>query len=332
MVDEAGVTHTRPGAPMDIRTIEVFNEVDYDHEYDPVTYTAAFDAVVRGVREFADPEKTIKFVGLNLPNIDNGAKVSLWATHFLNASNHAPDAVDALNFIGYHAYPTNGGYSRDDPGTLSRMFDYVDDYIANTVKPVDAIIAALSPTTRTVLDETGADMDGVLGPGPPPGNNARYWVAAAGYWAYMFARAANESTTVVQCGASQLMDAPFQEPSVTLLDWETGLGTARFWAVRLLVEELQLGDAMVSTTSASAGGGAPANAVHAMGVAGADGRRKLLLVNKRNAWAAVAVAGAQCTRLRVVDEFNGLQPARDEACAGGAFALAPFATAVASFA
>lgn len=103
MVDEAGVTHTRPGPPMDIRTIEVFNEVDYEHAYDPATYTAAFDAVVRGVRAFADPGKTIKFVGLNLPNIDTGAKVAAWATHFLNASNHAPDAADALDFIGYHA-------------------------------------------------------------------------------------------------------------------------------------------------------------------------------------------------------------------------------------
>jgi hypothetical protein len=103
MVDEAGVTHTRPGPPLDIRTIEVFNEVDYEHGYTPETYTAAFDAVVRGVRAFADPAKTIKFVGLNLPNIDDGAKVAAWATYFLNASNHAPDAVDALDFIGYHA-------------------------------------------------------------------------------------------------------------------------------------------------------------------------------------------------------------------------------------
>jgi hypothetical protein len=330
MVDEAGVTHTRPGPPMDIRTIEVFNEVDYEHGYDPETYTAAFDAVVRGVRTFADPDKNIKFVGLNLPNIDSGKKVAAWATYFLTASNHAPDVADALDFIGYHAYPTNGGYSRDDPSTFSKMFDYADTFIEQTVLPVDAIIAALSPGTRTVLDETGADMDNVLGPGSPPDNNARYWVAAAGYWAYTFARAANESATVVQCGASQLMDAPGQEPSVSLLDWETGLGTARFWAVRLLVEELVLGDATVATTSVSTGAGASSNEVHALGFAG-GGRKKLLLINKRNAWVEVQVAGAVCTQLRVIDEFNQLSPARDATCAGGGFVLAPFATAVASF-
>ena len=103
MVDEAGVTHTRPGKPLNITTIEVFNEVDYEHGYTPQLYTAAFDAVVAGVREHADPGKTVKFVGLNLPNIDDGKKVAAWATYFLNASNHAPEAVDALNFIGYHA-------------------------------------------------------------------------------------------------------------------------------------------------------------------------------------------------------------------------------------
>ncbi len=226
--------------------------------------------------------------------------------------------------------PTNGGYSRDDPNTLSRLFDYVDAYIETTVKPVDAIIAALSPGTRTVLDETGADMDHVLGPGAPPANNARYWVAAAGYWAYMLARAANESSTVVQVGASQLMDAPGQEPSVTLLDWETGLGTARFWAVRLLVEELAAGDAVVATTSVSVGGSAGSSDVHALGFGG-GGRRKLLLINKRNAWVRVTLTAPSCTRLRVIDEANGLQPARDEPCAGGEFSLAPFATAVASF-
>lgn len=148
----------------------------------------------------------------------------------------------------------------------------------------------------------------------------------------MLARAANESATVVQVGASQLMDAPGQEPSVTLLDWATGLGTARFWAVRLLVEEVTLGDAAVATTAVSAGAGAASSDVHALGFGDGGGRKKLLLINKRNAWVDVRVAGAACTRLRVIDEFNQLSPARDVPCAGGAFALAPFATAVASFA
>lgn len=103
MVDEAGVTHTRPSGPLNITLIEVFNEVDYEHGYTPELYTASFDAVVQGVRRAADPGKTISFVGLNLPNIDSGVKVAQWATYFLNTSNHAPDTRDALQYIGYHA-------------------------------------------------------------------------------------------------------------------------------------------------------------------------------------------------------------------------------------
>jgi hypothetical protein len=31
------------------------------------------------------------------------------------------------------------------------------------------------------------------------------------------------------------MDAPGQEPSVTMLDWSTGLGTAKYWVNDLLL-------------------------------------------------------------------------------------------------
>jgi len=346
MVDEAGVTHTRPSGPLNITLIEVFNEVDYEHGYTPELYTASFDAVVQGVRAAADPGKTISFVGLNLPNIDSGAKVAAWATYFLNASNHATDARDALQYIGYHAYPTNGGYT-PDPTTFARLFDYADTLMEGTVKPVDAVIAALSPGTRTVLDETGTDMDGVLSGGggsSPPNDNPRYWVAAAGYWAYIYARASNDSSTVVQVGASQFMDAPGQEPSVTLVDWASGNGTARFWVVRLFVETFDVGVSQrlstttVSDAAAAAGSGSNSSAVYAMGFSGGKGGKGgVLLINKRNAWANVTVAckggACQCEGVRVVDEFNGLSPARTVQCDVGtgstaAVQLAPYATAI----
>ena len=210
------------------------------------------------------------------------------------------------------------------------MFDYVDTYIAG-VKRVDAVIAALSPTTLTYLDETGTDMDGVLGPGAPPDNNPRYWVAAAGSFAYMFARAANESSTVAQVGASQLMDAPGQEPSVTLLDWSSGLGTARFWVVKLLLESIAPGDALVATAVAVATPGADADALFAVGVAVAGGgARRILLINKRNAWADVALAGARCASVKTIDEATRLGPARDDDCA--ALRLAPYAVSVVTLA
>ena len=281
-----------------------------------------------GVRKFADPAHRIKFVGLNNPNIDSAATLLQWGEYFLNASHHAPGVgLDALSYIGFHAYPTNGPYS-PNPTSFALLFDYVDDFIATKVLPMEALIAQLSPATEIVLDETGTDMDGVLGAGPPPGNNPRYWVASAAYWAYMWARAAVDCARVRVVGASQLMDAPGQEPSVTMLDWASGQGTARLWAVALLVRELAQGSALAAASVAVAGGAA-AGALHAL----AAGDR-LLLINQRNAWATAAVAcsaggACACSSVAVIDELTGLQPAREGACGpGNTVLLAPYATAV----
>jgi hypothetical protein len=336
-VDEAGATINRPEGAAAISQIEVFNEVDYEHGYNPVTYTKSFDAVVRGVRKYADPQKTIRFVGLSLPNIDSKQTIVTWANYFLNTSNHDADVQDALNAIGFHAYPTNGPYS-PDPSSFENMFAYVDNFVQEVLS-VDTIIAKLSPSTVIYLDETGTDMDGVLGPGSPPDNNPRYWVAAASYWAYMYAKCANESTSVAAVGASQLMDAPGQEPSVTLLDWSTGLGTARFWIVRLFVESFLKGDSFVQTTSVSTGNGTDGSDVFAMGyISAASGNEKrLLLINKRNAYSTITMTcggngeSCICNGYKVIDEANGLNPARDEAqCSNGVLQLAPFATAIVS--
>jgi len=353
MTDEAGILHNRPGGPLNITTLEIFNEVDYEHGYTVEQYTQSFDAVVLGVRraEAASsarpPTAAIKFVGMNLPNIDDGSKVASWAAYFLNASNHSPEVQGtALDYIGYHAYPTNGPYKRDDPNSFSLLFEYVDSYIEGHVLALDGVIATLSPNTRTVLDETGADMDGVLGEGPPPDNNPRYWVAAASYWAYMYMRSANDSSTVVQCGSSQLMDAPGQEPSVTLLDWSSGNGTARFWVVRLFVETFDVGATLrhATVTTSTGGDGIGTSAVYAMGVSKLKGSGGwgLLLINKRNAWVTVSLACnsgggntttttplCNCASMRVIDEFNRLLPAREEACESQeSVVLAPYATAV----
>ena len=40
----------------------------------------------------------------------------------------------------------------------------------------------------------------------------------------------------------------FQYPSVSLLNWTDGRGNARFWALKLLLEEFSAGDIMVSST------------------------------------------------------------------------------------
>lgn len=228
------------------------------------------------------------------------------------------------------------------------MFDYADQLVS-TVVAVDAVISALSPHTRTALDETGTDMDGVLEPGvPPPANNPRYWVAAAGYFAYLYCRipgaglspaaaAAGASSSVRVLGASQLMDAPGQEPSVTLLDWVSGQGTSRLWVVKLLRDATAIGDTLPPTVAEDAGGGTASVFAQAFEspAGGACGAR-LVLINKVNSPANVTLAappsGCACAQVMVLDELSGLEPARSVACGvAGAMQLAPFAIGVVSF-
>ena len=99
--DELGKRHTS-GHFLNITIWEIFNEPDYEHGHTAESYTLEFDAIVAGIRRHADPGKKIQFVGMNNPNIDDEAKVVEWARYFLNASNHAPEARDALDYIGYH--------------------------------------------------------------------------------------------------------------------------------------------------------------------------------------------------------------------------------------
>eukprot|EP00937_MAST-01D_sp_MAST-1D-sp2_P004543 g4543.t1 len=314
--DELGVKHTS-GHFLNITTWEIFNEPDYEHGHTVQSYTEEFDAIVAGIRRHADPGRKMRFVGMNNPNIDDQAKVVGWAEYFLNASNHAPDVRDALGaggYIGYHAYPT-AEYPMRSADDLSRLFDYVDDFVDNKVTAVQAVVSRLSPGTVTMLDECGT-VGPILGGLADP----MYWVASGAYWAYFWARAAvRHGASVGVVGQSQFMDSPDREPGVTMMDWTTGNGTAKYWTTRLIVESTAMGDIFRQTETDA---GAP---VYAQAFThGAE--RRVLLINKQNALTSVAVAGAASAR--VVDQLTNQGPPREEAGLNGTIKLGPFATAV----
>ena len=339
-VDEADEFHFS-GHFLNISHVEVFNEVDYEHEYDAVTYTKAFDAVVQGIRRMTKPSThaRFRFNGLSLPNIDDSEKVERWVSYFLNASNHAEDCRDALHSIGYHAYPTNGPYT-PDPATFSQMFTYVDAFVQE-VAAVDALIQTHSPSTETFLDECGTDMDQVLNLLlSPPLNNVDYWVASGSYFAYLFAQVSLiENTTVKVVGESQLMDSYPQEPSVTMMDWVTGNGTARYWTLKMLLDEFSLGDRFVGTwcsnsTSLFAQGFLSSTKLE-MDDAGSS-VKKVLLINKMYATTRVTINLSEASSPTwcsgfMIDESTLLGPSRPVTCdASGSLTLPPYATAVVS--
>lgn len=111
--DEYGQPHVSAAAPLNVSLVEIYNEVDYEHGHTPQSYTLEYDAIVDGIRRWADPTHQLRFVGLSLPNIDDTPTVVTWATYFLNASNHQGSTPAALDYIGYHAYPTYGNFTPD---------------------------------------------------------------------------------------------------------------------------------------------------------------------------------------------------------------------------
>lgn len=319
--DECGKYH-ESGHHFNITIWEVYNEVIHEHAQTVESYTKDFDAIVQGIRRWADPEHRIRFVGINHANIDTQATVQAWAKYFLDPSNHEDGARDALNFIGYHSYPTNGGYT-SNPASFAHLFEYVDTFVAE-VQGTNELLAGISPATKTMLDECGTLAGKMLPDRSNPLSGPLYWVASGASFVYLYARvAALSGDGIPVVGMSQLMDDNGQEPGVSMIDWNNGKGTARYWALRLLRENCQTGDVFLPT---SATGG---TAVFAQGLRSSSGECRVLLVNKQWSTAEVTLTGAAGCTAQVVDATSNEDPPRSMDCdSDGRIELDAYATAV----
>jgi len=245
-VDEEGVTHRNLGQTYDLTHWEVFNEPEGCHGLDVQSYTKQFDAIVTGVRKTVDPERKIKWVGLAL----SGREMD-WITYFLNPANHDPQVLP-LDYISFHFYASAN--SRTDPNGYSSFFDQADGFFIEA-QTIMNLKNQLNPTTKIDCDELG-----VILPGDTDNNAAPfpliYWNAAAGFYAYLFGNMAPMGYDVL--GESQfagvppipewdILDAQFS--GVSMVNWTTGEGTARYWVLRLLLDTWQPGDKFVSQTA-----------------------------------------------------------------------------------
>ena len=118
-------------------------------------------------------------------------------------------------------------------------------------------------------------------------------------YAYVFGEVAKLGIEIV--GESQMVGYPKQWPSVSMVDWNTGQPNARFWVLKLLHSNFGPGDKLVRTNIETP-------SVYGLGFVTRDGKRKVLLVNKRM-WTVVAsVPGATGGQFEVVDQQTGFQP------------------------
>ena len=290
--DELGKRH-ESGHHYSIPYWEVLNEPDLEHHMSPELYTRVYDAMVSAMRRL-QPET--KFVGASLAYPSGNPR---FFEYFLDHKNHKPGIP--LDFISYHFYAVPA--LEETPEVQQYTFFAQADGFLNIVRYIEAIRQRLSPETGTMINEIGAisaDDRAQSRPGhvtkPIP---LSYWNLAAAMYAYIFAELSRMGIDVA--GESQLVGYPTQYPSVSMVDWETGKPNPRYWVLKLLRDSFHPGDKLVKTQS-------PTPNVFAWGVISADGKRHVLLINKRDRQVEMTIPGAANGDMQYVDVTTGFRP------------------------
>lgn len=216
---------------------EILNEPEYEHAFGAADYTKLYDAIVSRLHRV---NRHLKFTGASLAIPDQGEE---FFRYFLDPSHHAPGVP--LDAISYHFYALEK--EKEPIETEATKFFAQADHFLSTVNKIEGIRKRLSPATETQINETGCIAASDQGDGPEKMSGAgiapTYWNLCAATFAYVTGNLARAGIEVV--GASQLMGHPGQYPSVSLLDWTTGLPNARYDSLKLLIDHLLPGDRLV---------------------------------------------------------------------------------------
>lgn len=309
--DEFGERH-ESGYHYSIPYWEVLNEIDFEHHFDAETYTRLYDEIVLAMKQV---QPDLRFVGLALavpiePH---------YFEYFLDHTNHKP-AVP-LDFISYHFYamPTPDQTPEVEQFTY---FDQADGFL-KTVRYIESIRKRLSPETRTTIDELGGISADDADQGKPghivkPIENS-YWNLAGALYAYLFGELSKIGIDVA--GESQLVGFPTQYPSVSMVDWNDGKPNARLWVLKLLHDSFAAGDKLVEIESNQP-------YVYSLAFATQDGKKRVLLVNKRDRTFDITVTGATGGRLDYVDQTTSFQPPATMNLSGETLKLGGYSVAV----
>ena len=307
--DEFGKRHDS-GHHYKIDYWEILNEVDFEHSMTPQTYTRVYDAVEEAIHR-VDPKITC--VGLGLGN-----EPREYFEYFLNHKNHKPGIP--IPMISYHFYAVPNA---DETSEIMEhtYWDKADRFL-NVVSYVQGIRERLSPETKTDADELGSISadDGEQG---KPGHVSKpipnsFWNLCGSMYAYVYVELAKRGVEVA--GESQLVGYPTQFPSVSMVDWETGQPNARFWVLKMLRDNFGPGDKLVQTDL-------DLPYVYTQAFITADGKHKILLLNKRNRPFDLVLPGADGAQVQLVDQTTSFQPPSSSTLTGNKISLGGFAVA-----
>ena len=274
---------------------EVLNEVDFEHHMNVQEYTRWYDAITAAIHKVSP---RTKFVGLALASTSVGiwkpADLA-WFRYFLNPRNHAPGTP--LNMISYHFYASPA--PTDKPAAWPHIFFAQANSFLEEVRQIQAIRKKLSPQTKTDVDEMGSILPFDTAPKLVRPIPNMYWNLSGAMYAYLFAHLARQDIQIA--GESQLIGYPSQFPSVSMVNWTTGVPNARFRVLELLHDNFGPGDRIIATHV-----GAPG--VFAQGYVTPAGVRKILLINKRNNTVRLNLPAAKGAMEQWVDQRTAEKP------------------------
>jgi hypothetical protein len=310
--DEFGTRH-QSGHNYKIDYWELLNEVDFEHQMSPETYTRFYDAAVQSMRAV---QPQMKFVGMSLAG---PSKAPRFFEYFLDPKNHKPGIP--LDMISYHFY----AIPKPDETMDTKQFTYFEqaDKFLDIVRYIESIRQRVSPSTRTTINEIGSIDNSDFGQEKadyvyPPLPEA-YWNLSGSLFAYLYAELAQQGIDIA--GESQLVGYPTQFPSVSMVDWKTGNPNARYWVLKLIHDHFGPGDKLVSTST-------DLPAVHAQAFVTASGERKVLVLSKRDRTFMVTLPGAAGSQVHFVDQTTKFEPPACAQLAGETLELRGFEVAV----
>ncbi len=316
LTDEFGKWH-ESGHHYKIAYWEVLNEIDFEHHWSPEEYTRFYDAVTAAMLK-VDPQ--LKFMALAMAKPGNSSEMF---EYFLNPAHHRKGAP--LDFITYHFYATPTPDQTIDDWQYT--FENQKDEFITTVRYIETIRKHYSPATKTDLDELGAILPEDEKENTQPGYVAKdeppaYWNLAGAMYAEIYTQAAVLGIDVV--GESQLVGYKSQFPSVTMINYNTAEPNARYWVLKLLLDNFGPGDKLFATNASAASFTAQAFVT--------PHGKKLLVINKRNRQQTIALpaeaAGASVT---FVAPSTGDRAPQPRLLTGKTIVLEPFEVAVVGY-
>jgi hypothetical protein len=287
---------------------EVLNEPDLEHNISPEMYTKMYDAIVTEMKKVS-PET--KFVGLSLALTVNPA----YFEYFLNPKNHKPGVP--LEGISYHHYSSPSVEAQPLEYYQYTFFEKADAFL-DKVRYIENIRKRLAPATFTMINELGVILRSPEVSGPI---DYSYWNLAGAMYAHIFLELTKLG--IDAAGESQLVGYPTQFPDVSMMNWENGNPNARYWVLKLLIDNFAPGDRLVNTNFNTAG-------VDDQGFVTKQGK-KILLINKKNTTVKVQLpAEARNSSVSFVDLTTMEDPPGKMQLMDDAINLKPFSVAVIS--